>query len=815
VARSVRCDVVASDDSLNRKGSIMSVSKVSNPGDYSNNEWNDPAAGDPKGAAEPKGKADPKAQPEPAPSAADQDQKAAAQSNIDQTRQFIDQTSAEYNKAAEGKAPVQKWMDSIRKNINEGYGDDQFKNIGKTQQALSDLDSQLKSGAISATDAETQRQGIVDKFTQEYKRVSGAQANNARVGETLHGIGRTSAVISGGVAGSGAGPLGTAGGSIAAGSAYDAASQAFFKGANGNTFARDLNTDSLGGLAVKKLQGQEISNGDVLKAGLTTLGDGLNGVAAARALTAPAAGASGSFLSNAGQAIKQNGGMFAGQAVANNMIDNAKIAVDDKRDWKPGEKEQKITQNLARLPLDLAVNVGAAGLGGGLNLKQPVQNELAQLGVDASANGLQKATQNAFDGKGFQLDGLDIASSLGNAAAGRYTPQLAGARPNADTPAAKSPDSMQGTGVTPNSSVDLSSGSAPRSAQDSTSAPKSLVDEVLRYFHQGSGGEQTLIQGKDGSYAFASINDQPSSGSRSLPPEVPQAQKEQTGQITGWPNLDPRVEPSPQQKQQYSSSMYDESRAMAQRILDAQQTPGAAVPTIGDVWAVARNWRTEQAGAMGMKGQALEMMGQQRVAEEGATQLTDRYSYMGPRVQSLFGSEPVPLGHIHPNVQAAHRDTPVIHGQIIGTTNAGRDIALSTLTFPAPPLSRTDLNQVATETSGKAARIVPADTAQFPAIHAQVSKLFDEAIDPARNTANDQSFVDSAAKLYWWLSHAMPDSRGSSAKADFVLQTVFQAQGIDLPSTKPGVVPNLEAIFSHEADFVQQFPQMFNGPLRQ
>jgi avirulence protein len=67
-------------------------------------------------------------------------------------------------------------------------------------------------------------------------------------------------------------------------------------------------------------------------------------------------------------------------------------------------------------------------------------------------------------------------------------------------------------------------------------------------------------------------------------------------------------------------------------------------------------------------------------------------------------------------------------------------------------------------------------------------------------------------ELHWWLSHAMPDKRGSAAKAELCVRSLAQARGMDLPPFRPGFVPDLEAMIRPRAEYMDGYAGAFSRP---
>lgn len=71
--------------------------------------------------------------------------------------------------------------------------------------------------------------------------------------------------------------------------------------------------------------------------------------------------------------------------------------------------------------------------------------------------------------------------------------------------------------------------------------------------------------------------------------------------------------------------------------------------------------------------------------------------------------------------------------------------------------------------------------------------------------------LKTLGEIHWWMANAMPDPRGSAAKAEFCVRSLACANGIELPPFKHGILPDLEAMDPRVscADFVARYEQMF------
>jgi hypothetical protein len=94
-------------------------------------------------------------------------------------------------------------------------------------------------------------------------------------------------------------------------------------------------------------------------------------------------------------------------------------------------------------------------------------------------------------------------------------------------------------------------------------------------------------------------------------------------------------------------------------------------------------------------------------------------------------------------------------------------------------------------------------------IMSQMDSMFARLTRAARSP---DKLLKALGEMHWWLAHAMPDGRGSAAKAEMAVRALAAAQGQELPSFKRGTVPDLEAFLMDRKDFRASYPAMFDGP---
>ncbi len=104
---------------------------------------------------------------------------------------------------------------------------------------------------------------------------------------------------------------------------------------------------------------------------------------------------------------------------------------------------------------------------------------------------------------------------------------------------------------------------------------------------------------------------------------------------------------------------------------------------------------------------------------------------------------------------------------------------------------------------------IAASVANARRIMEHAESLFSRVLKPSIPHAEA---LATLGELHGWLSHAMPDTRGSAAKTELCVRSLAQARGMDLPPFKPGFVPDLEAMIQPRAEYVDGYAGAFSRP---
>jgi avirulence protein len=229
------------------------------------------------------------------------------------------------------------------------------------------------------------------------------------------------------------------------------------------------------------------------------------------------------------------------------------------------------------------------------------------------------------------------------------------------------------------------------------------------------------------------------------------------------------------------------------------------------VWADCRQWRENYENKFGGKD---ENFGKSRIGTIAvySTPIVSgqRYAYMAPRIGAM------------PNASRRLIIVPKqINGQAVtGTMKVLEASYTATTTISGEPKSLTQV-KAWFEPDGSPLRTPPAVPVKigdmvhttvgmnFIPLVREANDLFHEAIKPGLSPAERLGVMGD---LHWILVHAMPDRRGSAAKAELAVRAIGYSVGIELPPFAPGIVPDLEAFLLSREEFVDRYANLFSRP---
>jgi hypothetical protein len=214
------------------------------------------------------------------------------------------------------------------------------------------------------------------------------------------------------------------------------------------------------------------------------------------------------------------------------------------------------------------------------------------------------------------------------------------------------------------------------------------------------------------------------------------------------------------------------------------------------------------------------------------TDLTGRYAFAVDRVQDLAG-QPTQAGPFSEDVRAgldaiggaagidgfpfrvyvwtAYGNLESEHG---GERQRLTTFIVPDTTDPAyqaivqkPPSERTEQEQLALALAQRVYHLQPQS---IEAVQTHLESLYRNAM---RSDVSREEFIDTVARMYWWLSHAQILGRGNSSINEAAIRSVCEARGISLPPWAAGTTPDFAALLNSEQDFVRGFGMMFEQPL--
>lgn len=249
-------------------------------------------------------------------------------------------------------------------------------------------------------------------------------------------------------------------------------------------------------------------------------------------------------------------------------------------------------------------------------------------------------------------------------------------------------------------------------------------------------------------------------------------------------------------QQSYGREFWRASREIGSRIAEG------SINTLAQTWEEAQSWRSARASLP--ESNLFSASRQDRGASVHFTPLAGEYSYIKDRYSQRSDGvlEPSPL----PDIADSRRFT--LTDQI-----DGRPITLTSIVVSTDPnTDRTAEQYSSLRDIGMDALAEPhyiehtgVEEAQRVMTHAE--SLFGRATD---SSLSKPDTVRTLGELHWWMANAMPDERGSAAKAELTVRSIAQSRGIDLPPFVSGVVPDLEAMTTSREKFSDNYASMFS-----
>jgi avirulence protein len=265
-----------------------------------------------------------------------------------------------------------------------------------------------------------------------------------------------------------------------------------------------------------------------------------------------------------------------------------------------------------------------------------------------------------------------------------------------------------------------------------------------------------------------------------------------------WPGADPSIEGDPKQQ------AYGRLFRSATRDAGTQLAQGG-IPSLRALWTYAQDWRGSTVSDRDSRDFGL---GSERrdhgVGSRDMTPLVGSYAYISDRCKQRSD------GTLEYPERNSKRYS--IRDDIDGKTIALTSVSIRTVwgeTSASDYMAANRRGEHWPPGGPPPFRINHTSVANAQRIMDHAESLFSRVLNPRLPQANA---LATLGELHWWLAHAMPDVRGSAAKAELCVRSLAQARGMDLPPFKPGFVPDLEAMIRPRPDYVAGYASSFSRP---
>jgi avirulence protein len=266
--------------------------------------------------------------------------------------------------------------------------------------------------------------------------------------------------------------------------------------------------------------------------------------------------------------------------------------------------------------------------------------------------------------------------------------------------------------------------------------------------------------------------------------------------VARWPDAACNREHDPRQQ------AYGRSFREASRDAGAQLAQGR-IRSLRELWTYAQDWRGRQV-ATAQDDRRFGLGSQRRSDGVGSSDMT---ALVGPYAYLRDRYKPRTDGVLEYPERISRRYA--IHDAIDGQRIALSSISIRTHWDEASARKFLASRRQEAEPSDAPPpfRINHTSPANAQRIMAHAESLFTRALAP---TLPPSEALATLGELHWWIAQAMPDSRGSAAKAELCVRALAQARGMDLPPFAHGVIPDLEAITRLREDFVAHYASLFS-----
>lgn len=257
--------------------------------------------------------------------------------------------------------------------------------------------------------------------------------------------------------------------------------------------------------------------------------------------------------------------------------------------------------------------------------------------------------------------------------------------------------------------------------------------------------------------------------------------------VARWPGMKIYRERS-RANQAYGMDFFLATRKTGQLLADGK------LRSFRELWHHASEWRMARA-ASGSR-ESFKPQPPRQPGETSFTELSDHYEYFMERLEQQEGT----LAHVEILLAG---DSPYREKEEqLPKIRSTRYQQIGQIGNEKIPLTRVDCGQAMEEDRPLLEQIhdsgalflthclVHTDPRYIPKIIDHVESVFTRV---TRGERSPQENLTDLAEIHWWLTNAMPDRRGSAAKAEFCIRSLAYANGIELPPFRRGVLPDMEA----------------------
>jgi avirulence protein len=271
--------------------------------------------------------------------------------------------------------------------------------------------------------------------------------------------------------------------------------------------------------------------------------------------------------------------------------------------------------------------------------------------------------------------------------------------------------------------------------------------------------------------------------------------------IARWPSQLHNRETDSSQKE-YGLAFSNQSIELGAKINDAEIT------NMDQLWGACRDWRSDRARDAADANKEDFALSRSGVEGQFVTRIAgplSRYAFVNPRIAKGANAG-----------VAQHQ--PGMRCEIIEQQDGGKQYVLQAsvvLQGNNVPLTKLTLNTDAhghpvefnpQDPDSAASKMTHTESQHLPALMARTEELFKEL---SRPDLEPEQRMRGLAEMHWLLAHAMPDYRGSAAKSELAVRSMAHAMGMELRPFKQGIVPDLEAFLTPQAEFIEKYPALF------